>query len=558
MACKFDTFAKTLYFSVVSLALCIMLFGTKTYAGEKKVPSGITIGNIDAGGMTQEELVNTANEYVSSYTSQNIALDVDGNEVDVTAGELGYYWKNTDIVEKVMSYCHEGNVIERYKQEKDIQKEGITYEFEMDVNDEVMRNTLKSECSPYNVYHVDAKLTKNGENFDITPEKSGRIVDIDTGIGDLHDYLLNDWDGSEGSKKLKVVDDLPNSTAEDCAKVKDMIGTFSTSYSTSSGNYNRNKNLENGMNLLNGITIGVGETISVNSYLEPWTTSNGWYPGGTFVNGVVENTLGGGICQVSTTLYNAALNAELEIVERYCHSMTVSYVPVSMDAALAGTWKDLKIRNNTDTPVYIEGIFGAGRLTFNIYGVETRSANRTVQYSSERVGYTSGYKSRLVKRVYVDGALQSESVVNSSTYKNGGGSTGTRTALRNQQEAATAAAAVPQTPEETSSSEELSSSDITMQPSSAQNIATNPVQQATTAAQPTTGAQNTTRSVQQQTTPQTQKQTTPQTQKQTTPQTQKQTTASAKPTPSPTTTEPQTTTQQETTAVQQETTVAQE
>lgn len=135
------------------------------------------------------------------------------------------------------------------------------------------------------------------------------------------------------------------------------------------------------------------------------------------------------------------LLAELEVVERYNHSMSVGYVPLSMDAALAGTWKDLKIKNNTDTPIYIEGIYDAsGKLTFNIYGEETRPSNRKVEYVSETLstipssqvvkqdaskpaGYRAvtsrghtGYTARLWKKVYVDGVLQSEEVVNKSSY----------------------------------------------------------------------------------------------------------------------------------------------
>lgn len=474
-------FAKTVFFSVISCMLVILL-PDNIYAAEKKIPHGITIGDIDAGGMTEEELMNKANEYVSTVTAKNIELTIDGNELDVTAGELGYYWKNTGIIKDAATYCQEGNIIERYKHEKDVEKEGITYDFEMDVDDDVLRNTLETKCSVYNVYHVNASLTKTANGFDITPESSGKILDVDDSVKKLHEYLLNDWDGDEGNQELKVITDLPTSTKEDCAKVKDMIGSFSTSFSTSSGNYSRNKNLENGIRLLNGITIGVGETISVNSYLEPWTTSNGWYPGGTYVNGKVENTLGGGICQVSTTLYNAALNAELEIVERNCHSMTVGYVPLSMDAALAGTWKDLKIQNNTNTPVYIEGIYAPGRLTFNIYGVETRPANRTVQYVSQRVSSSSSYyTSQLLKRVYIDGVLQSESVVNTSSYKNGGGSTGSRNAQTQyvepqQQETTTA----PETEVVTLPTETITAETQPPQTSMQETQPQQPVQQETT------------------------------------------------------------------------------
>ena len=425
---------------VFSVILLLMLFQVEIFAKDSTITTGIKIGGIDVGGMTEEEAMNQANSYIASFTSQNIELDVDGNTVSVTAGELGYYWKNTDIISDAASHCKEGNVIERYKEAKDIEKNGIQYEFELDVDDEVMTNTIQEKCGKYNVPHVNAKLTKTGDGFSISKESSGRMIDMENTISDLHNYLLNEWDGSSTKRVLTVVDDNPVATVEDCERVQDLLGSFSTTFSTGSSNYNRNKNMENGVKLLNGITLCQGETMSVNSFLEPWTTDNGWLPAGTYVNGKVEDSLGGGICQVSSTLYNAVLKAELEVVERYNHSMSVGYVPLSMDAALAGTWKDLKIKNNTDTPIYIEGIYAAGRLTFNIYGRETRDANRTVEYVSETLstipsteivkqdpslptGYRAvtssghtGYKARLLKRVYVNGVLESEEVVNKSSY----------------------------------------------------------------------------------------------------------------------------------------------
>jgi vancomycin resistance protein YoaR len=413
---------------------------TKAYAKDVTIPKGITIGDIDISGMTKEEAMTKASDYISSFTSKVITMDVDGNKEDITVGELGYYWSNTEIIDDAATYCSKGNVISRYKEAKDIEKNGVKYEFQLDVNDEIMTETINDKCGQYNIPHVNAALTKSGDGFTISKESSGRMIDMDTSISGLHEFLLNEWDGENANYTLTVVDDNPIATVADCEKVKDIIGSYSTTFSTGSSNYNRNKNMENGVELLNGITICQGETISVNSFLEPWTESNGWKMAGTYVNGQVEDSLGGGICQVSTTLYNAVLLAELDVVERYPHSMSVGYVPLSMDAALAGTWKDLKIRNNTDTPIYIEGIYSSGKITFNIYGVETRPSNRTIEYKSETLstvastevvtknpdlpeGYRAvtssghtGYKARLLKRVYIDGVLQSEEVVNNSTY----------------------------------------------------------------------------------------------------------------------------------------------
>ena len=429
MICKNSNKTTSKFIFAAAVLMSMTFMSTSAFAAEKRIPDGITVGDIEAGGMTEQELMAKANEYVQTFTGQNITLDVDGNQVGTTAGDLGYYWKNTDIVSKASSYCQEGNVICRYKESKDISHNGgVKYDFEMDVNDETMRNTINAVAKKYNVPHVNASLSRSGSGFSISPESTGRVVDVEAAVSSIHNYLNNDWDGKPWTDKLTVVVDQPTCTTTDCAQVKDLIGSFSTKFSTSGANSSRNKNLENGMRLLNGITIPVGETISVNSYLEPWTASNGWHAGGTYVNGKVEDTLGGGICQVSTTLYNAALNAELEIVERYNHSMTVGYVPLSMDAALAGTWKDLKLKNNTNTPVYIEGIYSSGTLTFNIYGVETRPAGRSVQYVSQKSGSSSGYGYKLVKKVFMNGALQSETVVNTSTYKDGSGHTGSRNA----------------------------------------------------------------------------------------------------------------------------------
>ena len=163
---------------------------------------------------------------------------------------------------------------------------------------------------------------------------------------------------------------------------------------------------------------------------------------GSYVSGKVVDSLGGGICQVSTTLYNAVLLAELEVTERYNHSMIVGYVDPSADAAIAeSSGKDFKFVNNTDAPIYIEGYTHDKQITFNIYGKETRAAGHSVRYESEvletitppadqiyadagqPIGYIVtesahiGYKARLWKITMENGVEVSREQVNSSTYK---------------------------------------------------------------------------------------------------------------------------------------------
>ena len=219
--------------------------------------------------------------------------------------------------------------------------------------------------------------------------------------------------------------------------VKDLLGTFTTTCGTGGG---RVQNIVTGAKHINGAVLMPGEVYSANAAMEPYTFDNGYAEAGSYENGKVVQSMGGGICQVSSTLYNAVILAELEIVERAAHSMLVSYVEPSMDAAIAGDYKDLKFKNNSDTPIYIEGYVSGGKITFNIFGKETRSASREIKYVSEVVsstpagekfvasgdpvgtikkassGYT-GMKAKLWKVVYENGVEVSREVVNNSSYR---------------------------------------------------------------------------------------------------------------------------------------------
>ena len=163
---------------------------------------------------------------------------------------------------------------------------------------------------------------------------------------------------------------------------------------------------------------------------------------GSYMNGRVVDSLGGGICQVSTTLYNVVLQAELEVTERHNHSMIVTYVDPSADAAISeSAGKDFRFVNNLDYPIYIEGYTQNKEITFTIYGKETRSEDRKVRYVSEvlevsrppadmiyadagkPLGYITvegahiGYKARLWKVVTEGGKEVSRTEVNYSSYK---------------------------------------------------------------------------------------------------------------------------------------------
>lgn len=230
----------------------------------------------------------------------------------------------------------------------------------------------------------------------------------------------------------------PEIQASDLKELSDVLGTFQTYYGDDGSS--KAINVEAGANHIGGHLVKPGEEFSANTAMEPYTEENGYTEGGSYENGQVVQTMGGGICQVSTTLYNALLLAEVEITERMPHSMLIDYVEPSMDAAIADDVKDLKFKNNYKTPIYIESVLSDGYLTFNIYGKETRDKNRTIEYVSETldteeaegtrfvetdeyVGYyevisgaREGLSAQLWKVVYENGEEVSRDVVNTSHY----------------------------------------------------------------------------------------------------------------------------------------------
>jgi vancomycin resistance protein YoaR len=131
---------------------------------------------------------------------------------------------------------------------------------------------------------------------------------------------------------------------------------------------NRTHNLTKAANGINGSIVLPGEVFSFNGTVGRRTMESGYKDAMVIVNGKFEPGLGGGICQVSSTLYNACLLAGLEIVERHNHNLTVAYVPLGQDATVAYGALDFKFRNNTTSPVYIQAIAGGGYLTVTIYG----------------------------------------------------------------------------------------------------------------------------------------------------------------------------------------------
>ncbi len=410
---------------------------------EAKIPNGVTIGSVDVSGMTYDEAVSAVNSYMDTLSAANITLKGARQEdvVTVTAADLGLTWTNTDVVDSALNIGKEGNVVQRYKQLKDIANGGVSLDLEYAFDDTMIMDVFAGECDSFNVEEVDYSLDRENGSFSIVEGTTGYELNQTASIDQLQNYIIDSWDGSDFELALTVDVTEPMGSSEELSKVGDVLGTYSTSYKTSGSS--RSGNIANGCKLASGITLYPGEEFSMLDNITPFTEENGYYLAGSYLQGQVVESFGGGICQVSTTLYNAVLKAELEVTERYSHSMIVSYVDPSQDAAIAENGgKNFKFVNSTDYPIYIDGYTTSDKsIVFTIYGVETRESDRVVTYesevletnvpetdtfvldSSQPVGYVkvtqsahNGIKAQLWKVVTVNGKEESREVVNSSNY----------------------------------------------------------------------------------------------------------------------------------------------
>lgn len=429
---------------VVAFFVCIGLCiygGLRHYVNrfpEDEILDNVYIGTVDVSGMNREEAKAAIEEHYQEHLSYTAILKVQDQTTEATMKELGLEIVNADLLaDKALEYGRKGTVWKRFRQIRRLKKEKAVIGEEFSLDQDTALALLDERVAPMAAGAEDAYIERNGSDFEIIEEKEGYSVDKEASIDEIESYINGKWDHDNFTVEMVLVRQEPDVKAADLESIEDELGTFSTD----AGGGERWKNLSTGAEKLNGTILMPGESLSVYEKTAPYDEEHGYVQAGSYENGQVVDSYGGGICQVSTTLYNAVLYAELKVEKRYPHSMLVSYVKPSRDAAIAEGVLDFVFTNNYDTPIYLAGeIDDSNELRFTIYGKDTRPEGRTVEYESEtleteeyEVVYKedpeaelgsmryegsphTGVKAQLWKIVYQDGEEESREVINNSTY----------------------------------------------------------------------------------------------------------------------------------------------
>lgn len=405
---------------------------------DERISEGIYIESIYIGGMTTEEAEDALDAYIEQLNATEITLTAGDKQFTTKVSDLGFTVTNEHIIEEAMSIGKTGSLLNRYKDLTDLKQGDLVLDLKVTVDTEIVTALLNDNVSKINTKAVNNGLIRENGKFTFVEGATGIGVNIGPSAALIEEYIETEWNREAAEIELSAEVTLPKGTEEELAQVKDLLGGYHTNFKSSVAA--RVTNIEVATGRINGTVLYPGEEFSVNETILQRTAANGYEKAGSYEGGQTVQSYGGGVCQVSTTLYNAVILAELEVTERLNHSMTVAYVPLSMDAAIAGDYLDLKFVNNTEYPIYLEGYTQGKDLYFNIYGVETRPANRTIEFETVVISqenpatsYTAvelplgtvtrtqaghiGYKAQLWKIVKEDGVEVSRDKFNTSNYK---------------------------------------------------------------------------------------------------------------------------------------------
>ncbi|WP_317855527.1 VanW family protein [Chakrabartyella piscis] len=412
---------------------------------QEGVYPGVTVAGLDVTGMSADAIALLL-EGDASVNRENwtVQLTWQDEKWSYSLEELGVSALTREAAEAAYTYGRSGDQAENVATIHGLATQGVNFAVAYDIDTQNLVDILADLQEDIDQEMVEATMTREDGAFVVTEDQTGRTLDVlatkNAILSMMETMLAEDASGvNSGSVELLVTVEEPTYTEELFLESQDLIGTFYTTYTFS--DLNRNTNLEVGCAYINGTIIMPDEEFSANEGLGEQTAERGYKDAGVYENGKVVSGMGGGVCQITTTLYNAAIFAEIEIVQRYAHSMPVGYVPLGRDAAVAGTYKDVVIKNDTEYPIYLEAFAVDGELRVNLYGYEIHEEGRTLEYKTvwdktvekpaeiitedpemyedERVVTYSGQTGSVIsvyKLVYQDGELISEDFFNKSTY----------------------------------------------------------------------------------------------------------------------------------------------
>ena len=406
---------------------------------ENVFAKNIFVEGLDVGGLTKDEAKNKLKKNIEdSLKTKTLIIYDNSTEKSIPYSEIGITYSLDKALDSAFELSHKGNIWKKYQ----ISKNGLDTpkEFTLDkkISDDKILAFIRDNSSTFSVSAKNASMVRKNGGFIITEETEGRLVDENTTLNDIKECLeTSDAEIIKVPVSFKI--DKPQYSSEIFEQSQTLIASFSTSYNNASAN--RNENLKVAAQKVSSILLP-DEIFYLSNQLEPFTEAAGYKNAGVIINGKVEDGLGGGVCQVASTLYNAILLTDIEVVYRQNHSLPVAYVPLGRDATYATDVIDFKFKNNTGYPLTVEGYCKDNKVYVNLYGHKSFVPEYEVKFESVvtevipapqtkyeedtslpagkevvQVKALDGKRVKLYKVYYQNGKVINKEVIDSSYYK---------------------------------------------------------------------------------------------------------------------------------------------
>ena len=330
--------------------------------------NGVVVESYDVSGYTLSDMLSYWDKNIEApLREKGLVFNVEGSSFFVSAEELGYRSDYESVLKRAWSSGRDGTLEERYRSVRAISTGSSRYDVTRTLYDKNMLRSITDSVAEKLTYPAyDAAVGGfdfENRTFNFTEASEGRFVDAEK----LFKTACDTMNAGGGTVNVTVEAVYPTVTKADLEGKFGMITQAVTNASTSGKN--RMSNVKLAVSAIDGTCVEDGETFSFNDTVGKRSSQNGYKVATVYSSGEVTEDYGGGVCQVSTTLWNAAMKANCEMVERHAHSLPVAYVDKGKDATVSWGKQDMKFKNNSGYPMYIVGyVDSKGKVNFEIYG----------------------------------------------------------------------------------------------------------------------------------------------------------------------------------------------
>ncbi len=361
-----------LLFSLIAIILGLGIYGYYKILSTNQIYEGVSVDEFDLSFKTKEEaldLIKSNKE--KELDEKNMVLSYEDKVYDINIRELGFKYDYKDAIDKAYSIGRKGNIINRIRDIINTKKNGVNISLKSSYDNSKIDKFVEKITQEIDLEMKEAEFHFNNGNITITDEVVGKKVKQ----GELVKLIEeNIYDSYPIEIPVEII--YPTKTRELLSRINGVIAEYSTSFKGSKKE--RIENIKISSQALSKEIIMPGEIFSFNEVVGPRKKEFGYKEANVIKNGEFIPDVGGGVCQTSTTLYNALLLADVDIIERSPHSIPVKYVNLGQDAAVSYGYLDLKFENNFDFPLFIHSRIIENRLHIYVYGDKT-SKNYSVK-----------------------------------------------------------------------------------------------------------------------------------------------------------------------------------